>query len=130
MCPLCDAYNAIWLKLEQHGIRPLHYKQKDNDAVGREAAASKNAHGRLRHAREKIFLLLLASSSNFNMWIRRHHHRAILHSREEERRRRGAAAHHNLDIIIERFECGGDNKLEHKHAGRFYGRIWLHYQLW
>jgi len=83
----------------------------------------------LRHVRERILLSLLALSFSHYMRIRRHYHRASLRNIEPEERRL-STAHHNVDNVIEHFERGGDNNLEHKQAGRFYGRIWRRYQLW
>jgi hypothetical protein len=65
------------------------------------------------------------------MRMRRHFHWASLRDRwQEQRRRRFSSAHHNFDIIVEHYWGGGDNKLENKQDGRFYGRIWRLYQLW
>lgn len=79
----------------------------------RDADVSGNVQGKLKHVGEKVFLLLLALSFDFNLRMRRHHHRAGLRNTRPERRRL-SAAHHNVDSVIEHFGRGGDNNLEHK----------------
>ena len=94
----------------------------------RDAAVSGNVQGKLKHVGEKVFLLLLALSFSLNMRMRRHYHRASLRAKRPEGW--GSAAHHNFNSVIEHFGRGGDNNLEHKQAGRFYGGIRPHYRLW
>jgi hypothetical protein len=95
----------------------------------RDAAVSGNVQGKLKHAGEKVFPLLLSLSFDFNLRMRGHHHRAGLRNTRPQRWRL-SAAHHNIDSVIEHFGCGRHNNLEHKQANRFSGRIWPHYQLW
>ena len=80
----------------------------------RDADVSGNVQGKLKHVGEKVFLLLLALSFDFNLRMRRYHHRASLWKSGSEQRRRLSAAHHNVDSVIEHFGRGGDNNLEHK----------------
>lgn len=96
----------------------------------RDAAVSWNVQGKLKHAGEKVFLLLLALSFSLNMRMRRHYHRAGLRNTTGPKRRRLSAAHHNVGRVIEHFGRGGDNNLENKQAGRFSSGLRRHYRLW
>src|SRR5262245_53605249 len=59
-------------------VRRFEGHYDNNDAVMRDAAASRKVHERLRYIREKIFLLLLALYFDSDLRVRRHHHRAGL----------------------------------------------------